>query len=284
MQEGARAARAATVGDLTRVATRLGSTLLMYWVSPTRLFIWTLAPDGELHSATVPVRESKLADLIRATSRFDGGNRDTAAWRQLYDLVIKPVRGSLPRTPGALVSIVPHGPLAMLSFAALQDARQRYLLEDFMLHYVPAGGARLHRRASARRRLLERFTRGRGFLRWIGRNRRSTRNFRADPGSRVEARAIAGLSPKDRVTVLEGDAATESRVRSTTAGKGVLHFSGHLHAIVNDADPFNSFLALGGSAHLAGMMGHRPRDLRIETAGGRLAPARVSFRRRARHR
>lgn len=245
MQEGARAARAATVGDLTRVATRLGSTLLMYWVSPTRLFIWTLAPDGELHSATVPVRESKLADLIRATSRFDGGNRDTAAWRQLYDLVIKPVRGSLPRTPGALVSIVPHGPLAMLSFAALQDARQRYLLEDFMLHYVPAGA------------VLD-FT--------AGRRRDDARSSDllvvADPsyrpkspldpqlpglpGSRVEARAIAGLSPKDRVTVLEGDAATESRVRSTTAGKGVLHFA--THAIVSDADPFNSFLALGGSA------------------------------------
>ena len=34
---------------------------------------------------------------------------------------------------------MPHDVLANLSFAALQDSRGRYLLEDYTLHYAPAG-------------------------------------------------------------------------------------------------------------------------------------------------
>ena len=133
----------------------------------------------------------------------------------------------------------------MLSFAALQDDRDRYLIEDFTLNYVPAGAVldftAARRRADA---ALERHA---------GRRRPElSPQVDAGPavagaaGSRASRRARSSrLSAKDRVTLLEGDAATERRVRDLTAGKGVLHFA--THAIVSDADPFNSFLALAGS-------------------------------------
>jgi CHAT domain-containing protein/tetratricopeptide (TPR) repeat protein len=264
MQEGAKSAPAATIADLSRVAARLGSTLVMYWVTPERLFIWTVSPAGDVRASTVAVRESKLAELVRSTAPFSGARNapmvalsarssagfaiakaDANNWRELYNLLIRPIRSSLPRGPAALVTIVPHGPLSMLSFAALQDERDRYLIENFTLHYVPAGAVldftAARRRADAR-------TSNTLVVADPSYRRKSTLDpqLPALPGSRAEARAIARLSPKERVTLLEGDAATEQRVRDLTSGKGVLHFA--THAIVSDADPFNSFLALGGSS------------------------------------
>jgi CHAT domain-containing protein len=63
----------------------------------------------------------------------------TAAWRELHALLIAPVRQLLPKTNGALLTIVPHDVLANLSFAALQNTQGRYLIEDYTLHYAPAG-------------------------------------------------------------------------------------------------------------------------------------------------
>ena len=49
------------------------------------------------------------------------------------------MRGTLPKAAGALLTIVPQGPLLNVSFAALQSPQGRYLLEDYTLHYAPAG-------------------------------------------------------------------------------------------------------------------------------------------------
>ena len=258
------AAPAATVEDLAATARRLHSTLLAYWVTADRLFIWVIDPQGKMHDASVDVRESRLTELIRATSPFaetaPAGTARPAprtlttrgasitlqrqaapAWRQLYDLVVKPVRGVLPRQPGALITIVPHGPLAALSFAALQDARGRYLLEDYTLHYVPAGAV-LDFTASRRH----------------PQSRTGDVLLVADPvppvvskldpplprlaGARAEARSIARLIPAARVTALNGENATKQAIRTATTGKAVLHFA--THAIVQDEDPFGSYLAV----------------------------------------
>jgi CHAT domain-containing protein/tetratricopeptide (TPR) repeat protein len=271
------AAPAADVDDLVKTARRLRSTLLAYWVTADRLFIWVVAPDGRLKAAQVDVRSSRLAELVRATSPIadsrtpgSGGGRTlgtrgassiavypstSTVWRQLYDLVVKPVRASLPRQPGSLITVVPHGPLSALSFAALQDERGRYLLEDYTLHYVPAGAvltftaSRRHPESRAGEVLLV-----------------------ADPappalskletplprlaGARAESRAIARLIPAERVTAIDGNAATEQAIRGAVAGKAVLHFA--THAVVRDDDPFDSFLAVtpaGPASRTAGSDG-----------------------------
>ena len=60
------------------------------------------------------------------------------------------MKALLPATRGALLTIVPHDVLSNLSFAALQDTSGRYLLEDYTLHYAPAGA--LFQFTAARRR------------------------------------------------------------------------------------------------------------------------------------
>jgi CHAT domain-containing protein len=255
-------ARAATADDLVALARRLTSTLLIYWVTDNDVCIWVVSSDGRIRSARVPVLASKLAALIASTAPVDASppparpparvptrgplsvsvaTARSPAWRELHDLLVQPVRATLPTRAGAMLTIVPHGPLTGLSFAALQDARGRYLVEDYTLHYAPAGNLMEATRGQRR-----------------GDGRTGPMLVVADatpprasplgppmgrlPGARAEARSIAGLIPRARLTQLIGDEATETRVREAVSGKAVIHVA--THAIARDSDPFASFLAV----------------------------------------
>ncbi len=257
------AAPSAKVSDLVATATRLGSTLLAYWTTHDAVFIWVVAPGGKVVATRVDVHRARLVALIRATTPFPepapgsqrpvsliatrgensiGLTSTTKAWRQLYDLLVKPVRSSLPRTTGSLLTIVPHGPLATLAFAALQDERSRYFLEDYTIHYVPSVAV-LQFTAGKR----QKDSRAGRVLMVADPVPPALSSFERPlprlPGARAEARAIAGLIPRARMTMLEGNVSDEPAVRSASNGKAVLHFA--THAIVRDDAPFSSFLAVG---------------------------------------
>ncbi|MFI5177381.1 MAG: CHAT domain-containing protein, partial [Vicinamibacterales bacterium] len=256
------AAESATTADLVATAARLHSSLVLYWVADDRIYEWVIAPNGALSSASVAVPRAKLEDLIRATTAFaDDASRGPAAktrgeqsislvvkpqtaWRDLYDLLILPVARDLPSTPGARLTIVPHGPLINVPFAALRDAQGRYLVERYAVHSVTAGAMLEYTRAG-------------------GANPRSgpvllvadpaqPPKIPGDPplprlpGANAEVRAIARLLPAAQTTVLSDTAATEPRVLAAVPHQTVLHFA--THAIVRDADPLSSFLALGRPA------------------------------------
>lgn len=252
------------VEDLVATAARLKSTMVVYWVGDEELFIWAVSPGGGVQVRRVPVLRSRLRELIRETSPFSEKD-DTVprailtrgestiparavrpvAWRTLYDLLIQPIREALPKTPGALLTIVPQGPLLNVSFAALQNAQGRYLLEDYALHYAPASAV-LQFTAPKRR------SDARSGPMLIVADPAPVKLTTLDrplprlPGARGEAAQIARLVPAGRLTMLQDAGATEARARSAASGKAVLHFA--THAIVRDDDPFASFLALGPSA------------------------------------
>jgi CHAT domain-containing protein/tetratricopeptide (TPR) repeat protein len=260
----------AAADDLVATAARLQSTLAVYWVGNNELFIWAVLPDGAVHARRVPLLPARLLELIRETTPFpETGSASGAvrtivtrgestiplraqkptAWRALYDVLIQPIRGVLPKTSGALLTIVPQGPLLNVSFAALQGPDGRYLLEDYALHYAPAGAVlqftAAKKRADARTGnmlvvadpILPRLT-------------KLDRSLPRLPGARAEAAAISRLMPASRLTMLQDAEATETRIREAMSGKAVLHFA--THAIVSDSDPFGSFLALGPSSSHGG--------------------------------
>jgi CHAT domain-containing protein len=235
----------ASTAEIAAIAARLHSTFVSYWVADDAVHVWVIGPNGRTHTRTVNVLRSRLLDLIRSTGQTTGQKADAGPWRELYNLLIGPVRQALPATPGALVTIVPHGPLLNLSFAALQDARGRYLLEDYTLHYVPAGAVLQFtagkRRADARASNLLLVADP-----VLPAGSRLDRPLPRLPGARSEAGAIARLVSRDRVTMLADQAAAESAVRSAAGGKAILHFA--THAVVRDDDPFGSFLALAAGA------------------------------------
>ena len=252
--------------DLIATAARLHSTLLVYWVGEDEVFIWVVTPDGAVSSKKVAVLRSRLRELIRATSPFaekTGSAKAVAstvvtrgsgqvtlqgrpdAWRELYTILIEPVRAALPRPAGSLLTIVPQGVLLNVSFAALQSPRGRYLLEDYTLHYAPAGAV-LQFTAPKRR------TDARTGPMLLVADPVLPRLSSLDeplprlPGARNEAAAIAKLIPASQLTILEDRTASEALARQSVSGKAVLHFA--THAIVRDEDPFGSFLALGPSS------------------------------------
>jgi len=257
-------AQSATFDGLSSMAARLHSTLLLYWVGEDKIYEWVLTPDGKLTNASVKISLDKLSSLIHATTAFAdetaaGGSPTTrtrgqqsislvmkpqAAWRELYDLLIQPVAASLPSTAGARLTIVPHGPLINVPFAALKDAQGRYLIERYALHSLTAGAMLDYTQHTA------------------SNPRAGSMLLVADPaeppkipgepplprlpGAEAEVRAIASLLPAARATVLDAADATEPRVVKAAAQQTVLHFA--THAIVRDGDPLSSFLALGRTA------------------------------------
>jgi CHAT domain-containing protein len=170
--------------------------------------------------------------------------RTQHALRRLHELLIEPIRAQLPAGRGSRLTIVPHGPLLHLSFAALAGPDGRYLVEDHAVHYVPAIGAlRFTAAADARARKTP--------PRYL---------LVADPaievppggpalaplpGSRAEVRALAGLMPRGSTTMLTGEEATEERVRSLAPSHSLLHIA--THGVAADSSVAAPWLAMAGA-------------------------------------
>lgn len=254
-------ARPARVADLVATAARLRSTLVVYWVGDDEVYAWTVAPDGAIHSAVTPLRTTRLAAMTRAIAAFGSADADAVpalvtrgantipivmapqpAWRDLYDALIQPIAAHLPPA-GGRITIVPHGPLIAVPFAALRDRQGRYLLERYIVHTAPAGAffdytPRGAAGAAARAEPPLLVANPSALPPVAG-----ERPLPPLPGADAEVRAIADLWPDRRATVLAGADATEARVLAETGRHSVLHFA--THAIVRDTNPSRSFLALG---------------------------------------
>ena len=178
-------------------------------------------------------------------------------WRTLYDLLIEPVRSLLPPS-GARLTIIPHGSLQRLSFAALQNRAGRYLLEDYTLHYSPAaallafGATAPGAAEDARRYLLV----ADPALPPPGPGDPTLKPL---PGSRAEVRAIARLLPTAGSTILLGAQAERDAVAGAMQGATVVHLA--THGVTRDEDPLDSYLALGQAPGSAGRGRVTARDL-----------------------
>jgi CHAT domain-containing protein/tetratricopeptide (TPR) repeat protein len=244
--------------DLVRVAAERQSTIVLYWVAGEATFIWIVAPGGRVECVRVAARASRMAELVRRAAST-GGARDAdrtqrlrgegllslgtdavAASRTLFDLLVRPIEHLLPREPGSLLTIVPHGPLFRLSFAALRDGGGRYLLERHAIHYVPAGVVlqlAAHRQGAPREPhyLL------------VGDPASPPPGPAGTlprlPGARAEVQRVAQVVGRSRVTTLVGVRATERDVQRLAGTASVLHLA--THGIVRGDDPLEFFLALG---------------------------------------
>jgi CHAT domain-containing protein/Tfp pilus assembly protein PilF len=232
-----------TVADLVAIAAAQHSTLLQYWVADETLYAWVVTRNGAVHGARVDMTSQRLEHLVRSVA--PGSTTSTPksdAWKALYAALILPVEPYLPAALGAHITIVPHGPLLQLPFAALRDPHGQYLVERYTLSFVPA--AAMLRLTDASRRKDARS----GSMLLVA-NPATPPIIAGEPplprlpGAVEEARAIAQLVPASRTMLLAGASATESRVLDAATHKAVIHFA--THAIVRDADPWSSFLALG---------------------------------------
>ena len=250
-----------SAADYAALASRLQSTILVYWVGDERSFVWIVPPTGTAAMKTIPAGRGRLERLIAGTlPGAAAGTRGAEAqapplptavldvatrpanWRTLHHLLIEPAAAALPSGAGARLTIVPHGPLVQLSFAALRSAADEYLLERYAIHYLPA--------AAAIARSGERSTPGAALI--VGAPDRfpSVRGLSLAPlpGAAAEARAIARHYRTASAHTVVGASAGERAVRERLDQAGFLHFA--THAVTPPDAPLEAFLALrpGSSA------------------------------------
>jgi len=259
---------------LAATAARLHSTILSYWVGDDATFLWIMTPDGQLRLRRIAATRQQIDTLVRQTlpatrpdakpaattvaARGPGLELPTAplvALRKLHALLIEPAAALLPAS--GRLTIVPHGPLFKLSFAALTDKRGKYLIERFAVHYAPSATAleftsqssAAHQRQSGYLLVADPAPLPSILDPIDGR----PRPLPPLPGSTREARAIAALLPPDETTMLDGARATEVQVKAALHGKRVLHLA--THGVIRDAEPLASFIAVGESGRDAGADG-----------------------------
>lgn len=230
------------------VARRLDCVVVAYWTDDDGVLMWVVAPDGVIttHAASVPA--GRLAALVTRTwSAAEPHPRRgrSSAYRELYDLLVRPVAASWRGAPGARVAIVPHGSLFRLSFAALMDDRGRYVVEQVAPFYAPSLvtlaslDTRARTGAPAAGPLV-------AAVMQAGASR-DGHPLPPLPGALAEGRAVARQLGMADATWLAGGAATESAVRARMGDASLLHFASH--AVVNDEHPMDSFLALAPPRH-----------------------------------
>jgi CHAT domain-containing protein len=237
------AAAAPISGEAMRgILARLGSTLVAYWVGPKETSVWVVTPEGRVHARPLRVSASRLRALASAlaTSASRPGPAPGDPARVLYDQLVRPVEAWLPARDGGRVTILPHGPLFAVPFAALRDAKGRYLVERWAVHYVTSMSVldRLGAREGGRD--------GRGALvvadPAIDRRLADKEGLPALPAALDEAHAVTEELGTASTAILNGAAATAAAVGDAASSRRVVHFA--THAVVSDTRPLESFLAL----------------------------------------
>jgi CHAT domain-containing protein/tetratricopeptide (TPR) repeat protein len=201
-------------------------------------------------AADIPQADEAWTPRLRGDGLLSFGDAPVVALGALHQLLVAPIQRLLPAERGSLLTILPHGPLFRLSFAALRNRSGQYLVERYAIHYVPAGVvldlAEQHARASVardRRYLLIADPQTPAAL-------PDGKPLPRLPGTRREVSQVSALVPASAATSLVGASATEQRVRLLAGDRSVLHFA--THGVIRNDDPLESFLALDTGEAAAG--------------------------------
>lgn len=204
----------------------------------------TRAPVGIVSSPLGTKEVAPERDPVPTDSPVEGSQPSRQAgdlaWADLF--VPREVRARIAEEEVEYVTILPDGALHQLPFEALpvqaRPARE-YLMDHLppiaycatmTAHEEPNDGASSplsiltvgnphYARATADSPSVADVTRE-AFIDLGGR-------LTPLPGTSAECRRVARLFPADRVTLIEGKDATESRVRAHLAGKSILHLAAH---------------------------------------------------------
>ena len=199
----ARAVTAQLAGD---------EALLLFLSGPQRLDVFVVR-DGQVVHRSASMSAPALAQrvrLVRQVLEGNAGASDTAVALSLHELLLRPILDSRALNGISRLTIVPHGALGALPFAALRNrATGRYLIEDFVLRYAPAVSALAHTEPEVSRRGLQIFVPLPDSL----------------PGSGREARAVKSLVSDAELRV--GTRSTESAVRAALAAGVRIHIASH---------------------------------------------------------
>ena len=237
--------------EIRSLVKRSGSTFVEYYVLPDKLVSWVIHPDGKIETPppTVVTRR-QLTDKITSAYRSIVAQPKTPAevrqlaqmraanLAELNQLLVEPVAPYLPKSPEAVITIVPHGPLFSVPFAALMQSNNRFLVEDHTLGYVPAIGV-----LRATQKLAEESGKEPDRLLAFGNPITKRIAFLGTlPYAEKEVNHIADLFGKPQSTVEIGQAASKPAFRKLAPTYSILHLA--THGLIDEEHPMESALVL----------------------------------------
>ena len=203
------------------------ASLLVTYTGPSSTFVWTLHA-GRTHFREVPVPARELERLVSAAGYPSFS--DTASGK-IGELLLADLE---PAGPGAVLVIVPDGPLHGLPFAVLPGRTRRYLVEERGILISPTVSVPVslqHRRDALGSVLAVGNPPvdpdGLGFLPLL-------------PGAAQEAVGVGSLYGD--ATVLIGSKVSRQKMLDLLPASEVFHFAGH--ALANRVQPEDSMLVV----------------------------------------
>lgn len=212
-----------------------GTVLITYEVLRDETLLWIRSTSGT-RLVRRPTSAREVATLASAleTRLRDPRTQDSAGpARALYDLLVAPAEPELHRAAELLVS--PDAAIARVPFAALRDARGRYLIEQVAIRSTATATFTPERHVESASAAI------------IGNPAFDRALFPELPplaGAAAEARAIAASYPHARV--IANSDATKLRATEALQQASIVHFAGHARRV--DRAPQLSFLVLAGVA------------------------------------
>jgi CHAT domain-containing protein len=214
---------------------RSDEALIEFFLGPDSLFVFVVKRDG-LRVTRGPANAALLTERLRLLKDLWGTRRKD--WsvglgpsRALHETLLGPARKAGFLNGVRRLVIVPHGMLAQIPYAALQDPRTgRFVIEDYDIGQSPSAAAFAALRGqSTRGDRLERSAALAPFRREL-------------PGSGREVAAIAATDPS--VKIWTDGKATEAELRRELARAGIVHVASH--GVLNHLNPMFSRVELAG--------------------------------------
>lgn len=229
--------------DVTRLPA--GTAAVEYFIADDALHAFVVR-DGRIVHRSVKIERKSLETRVEAfVSRLTQRDlRVREAARDIHSLLVEPVARELAGAKTLLV--VPDGVLWRVPFAALSDARHRWLIEDHSVVYAPsitafltifAGNTKTHPPSF--------FAVGNPSL---GTTAEEVESFYRDtslgplPDAEREVDVARTFYDARRAVVLKGKQATEVATLAALSNATVIHFA--THALLDDTHPLYSRLAL----------------------------------------
>ncbi len=254
-------AAAPDLNEIKNLVQKSKSTVLEYFILPDEIAVWVIDPDSKIHMLN-PIRISRDALSEKVSLMYEAithhpknqdevrvlARRRQDLMRELYDDLIKPVEQYLPANEHDLVTIVPHGPMFMIPFAALMSADRKFLVEKHTIAYVPAIGV-----MRATQKLAQSVANEPDRLLAFGNPITKAISFlEALPYSEKEVQHIAKLFGEGNSLVKIGESANKKTFEDLASKYTELHLA--THGLVDEEHPMQSSLVLAPSKSDDGLL------------------------------
>jgi CHAT domain-containing protein len=186
---------------------------------------------GELARTVVAILDAS------ASAAYGGADPARAVLRELHAYLIAPVARLLPEAPARRVVFVPHGVIAQVPFAALEDATGAPLVGRHTISTAPSVSVFRYTGGRARRD-----SRPPSSLVFAAPAAPPDTDLPVLPGSLDEGRRVADRLVSFAPVLLEGGGASEHVAKARLPGAAYVHFA--THGLVSDVRPADSSLVL----------------------------------------